>query len=179
MPTSDTEGKEWARKVVADLDPQTVVDIGPGEGTYASLLRPVLPDARLIGVEVWGPYIPKYDLFSKYDWIITGDVRHVDLYSIDVGPDLVIMGDILEHMPAVEASIQLQRMTAWADHLLVSVPVRHFDQGPYQGNWYEVHHDHWTYKGMLEELSPGVVDSVCGDILAYYLWSAEAAGGGL
>jgi hypothetical protein len=49
------------------------------------------------------------------------------------------------------------------------------DQDDVNGNPFERHVDHWGYEDMREQLMPGVVKTWCGDVLAYYLWSAEAA----
>src|SRR5690606_41935269 len=46
LPTSDAQGKSWARQVIADLAPATVVDVGPGVGTYVRLARDVTPDRK-------------------------------------------------------------------------------------------------------------------------------------
>lgn len=173
MPTSDTEGKEWARGVIAGLAPQTVVDVGPGEGTYARLAREVTPGCRWIGVEAWGPYVTEYGLFDAYDWVIVADVRHLDPYTVVRQPDLVILGDVLEHMTQLEARGVLARMRDWAHHVLVSVPLAHHDQDAVAGNWYEIHREHWTAEQMRAELGPGLEDCWEGDVLGYYLWSAD------
>lgn len=173
MPTSDTEGKEWARGVIAGLAPQTVVDVGPGEGTYARLAREVTPGCRWIGVEAWGPYVTEYGLFDAYDWVIVADVRHLDPYTVVRQPDLVILGDVLEHMTQLEARGVLARMRDWARHVLVSVPLAHHDQDAVAGNWYEIHREHWTAEQMRRELGPGLEDCWEGDVLGYYLWSAD------
>ena len=39
MPTSDVELKDWALEKIKSLNPKSVVDIGPGEGTYSDLAR--------------------------------------------------------------------------------------------------------------------------------------------
>lgn len=175
MPTSDLEGKEWARQVIADLAPATVVDIGPGEGTYAHLARAVTPHARWIGVEAWAPYVTQYGLFDVYDWVIVSDVRHIDLYSIGREADLVILADVLEHMEQAEARAVLSRMRDWARYVLVSVPLAHFAQEPYEGNWFEIHREHWTAQEMRAELGHGLVQAHEGEVLGYYLWSADQA----
>ena len=78
--------------------PLTVLDIGPGVGTYAKLLAG--PDVSgLIGLEIWEPYVQTYRLREYYDEIIIGDARLVDLPQADV----VILGDVAEHMTEVEA----------------------------------------------------------------------------
>ena len=178
MPTSDTEGKAWARDLIAGLAPASIVDIGPGEGTYVKLARGVTPGCRWIGIEAWGPYVEKFDLFTLYDWVIVSDVRHVDPYTIVRRPDLVILADVLEHMTQLEARGVLARMRDWAEHVLVSVPLAHHDQDPYQGNWFEIHREHWSSREMRRELGPGLVEAHEGKVLGYYLWSASRAARG-
>ncbi|MFD6240635.1 class I SAM-dependent methyltransferase [Streptomyces diastaticus] len=178
MPTSDQQGKDWARSVIERLRPGTVVDIGPGEGTYAHLARDVTPDCRWIGVEAWAPYAQDFGLHDIYDWLIISDVRHVDPYTIERDPDLVIIGDVLEHMTQLEARGVLARLRDWAHHVLVSVPLAHHDQDAVGGNWFEIHREHWSSARMRRELGPGLIEAHEGDVLGYYLWSAEKAARG-
>lgn len=178
MPTSDPEDKGWAREVIRSLAPASVVDIGPGEGTYARLARDATPDCRWICVEAWGPYIAEYGLAELYDHAVIADVRHLDPYTLRRDVDLVILGDVLEHMTQLEARAVLARMRDWSRHVLVSIPLAHHEQGPYHGNWLEIHREHWSGEQMRKELGPGLADAREGDVLGYYLWSADKAARG-
>ncbi len=77
MPMSSAEGKDWTRDRVLALatdGPITVLDIGPGVGTYAKLLAgPQV--SRLTGIEILEPYVHTYRLREYYDEIIIGDAR--------------------------------------------------------------------------------------------------------
>jgi hypothetical protein len=170
VPISDPENKQWALDQIRELDPAVVVDIGPGAGTYSDLAR-THTTARWSAIEAWAPYIPKYKLWDKYDHVAVSDIRHTDLRTVAPAPDLAIIGDVLEHMPAHEARTVIIRLQAWTEHLLVALPIVHYEQGAVGGNWFETHHHHWQYDEMLDALGPGVVDSVKGDTLGYYLWS--------
>jgi hypothetical protein len=174
VPISDDENKQWALDRIRELSPSVVVDIGPGEGTYSDLARAHTPGATWKAVEAWAPYVTEHGLWEKYDHVVISDVRHVDLHSVAYAPTLAIIGDVLEHMSRTEATSVLMRLQAWADHILVSIPVVHHDQGDVGGNWFERHIDHWTHAGMLRALGPGVVASIEGEILGYYLWSRQA-----
>lgn len=174
MPTSDTEGKDWAKQVIEDLNPSYVVDVGPGEGTYRML--GAAQDAHWVAVEAWGPYVEQFDLFNKYNWVIVSDIRHLDQYTIHHAPDLVILADILEHMDRAEARSVLTRMRGWARNVLVSIPLVHHDQEPFEGNYFEIHRQHWNHQQMVNELGPGLVKHRKGDVLGYYLWSADKVG---
>ena len=173
MPTSDKENKAWALERIKEIDPRSVLDVGPGQGTYSDLARKHT-DARWMAVEAWAPYIPKFKLWGKYDHVVVSDIRHCDLQSIHAPADLAIIGDVLEHMTKVEARGVLARLTAWADNVLVCVPLAHRDQSAYQGNWFEIHREHWTFDEMAEELSDGLVASKRGKVLGYFHWSCGA-----
>ena len=174
MPTSDPEHKAWALDRIRELQPKMVVDVGPGVGTYSDLAREHTPGATWKCIEAWAPYIPQFGLWQKYDHVIVGDIRHVDLHSVTFAPDLVIVGDVLEHMAKAEARSVLRLLQAWADNVLVSVPLAHHDQGDVNGNWFEIHRDHWTHNEMLDVLGTGVRAHKRGKILGYYLWSVTA-----
>lgn len=153
-----------------------MVDIGPGEGTYSDLLRHQ-HRGYWFGVEAWGPYVTKFNLWNKYDRVIISDARHVDYATIHHGPDLVIAGDVLEHMAHEESREVLARLKAWSRNVIISVPLVHHDQDAWEGNWFEHHQDHWSHEQMMENLGEGVVDYREGKILGYYLWSREKAAG--
>lgn len=163
MPTSIAEGKAWLIPRIAELQPTTILDIGAGEGTYARLLRPLLPDAKIMGVEVWGPYLTDYRLAELYDWVLLGDARELDLPAADV----VILGDVLEHMAHDEA-LDLWARSRAAARLAVfaSIPVIHAPQGAVNGNVYETHVHTWSHELGLQ--LPGVTDSWVGEVIGCY-----------
>lgn len=168
MPTSASEGKDIALSWYEKIRPCTVIDVGAGEGTYAKLMRASHP-GHWTAVEVWPPYVDEFALTDLYDEVLVGDVRTMTAFDVD----LVIAGDVLEHMTKVQARQVLQRARA-ARNLIVSVPVMHLDQGPVNGNPFEIHVEHWTAADMDAELrsSGRVVESWVGHILAYFWWEA-------
>lgn len=40
----------------------TILDVGPGAGTYYDLLHPYFPLARFDAVEIFAPYVERYRL---------------------------------------------------------------------------------------------------------------------
>lgn len=176
MPFSDTQGKDTALAWYREIAPQTVVDVGAGSGTYARLLRtdPDVEQHRTwLAIEAWEPYVLEFGLARLYDVVVIKDARSSKPGGLTA--DLVIFGDVLEHMTRFEAARMLATAQAHARHIIVSIPVLHLDQEAVNGNPFERHIDHWTYEGMREQLMPGVVKTWCGDVLAYFWWSAEAA----
>lgn len=176
MPHSDQQGKDVALSWYREIAPREVIDVGAGSGTYAKLMRTdpeVEKDRTWLAVEAWQPYVEQFGLAQLYDLVVIKDARKSKLGGLTA--DLVIFGDVLEHMTHDEARALLAKARSVAANILVSIPVLHLDQDDVGGNPYERHIDHWTYEAMREELADGLVKTWWGDVLAYYLWSAEAA----
>ena len=149
MPMSSSEGKSWTHDRVAALTangPVSVLDIGPGVGTYAKLLRD-LPISRIVGLEAWEPYVATYRLAEYYDEIVIGDARTTELPAADV----VILGDVVEHMTRDEGIALWQRCAQAARRAVyLSIPIVHYPQHEIEGNPYEVHvEEDWSHEDVL------------------------------
>lgn len=168
MPTSDHENKDTVARWYKQLKPRSVLDIGAGEGTYSQLIDDKL-GARWTALEAWSPYLEQYSLRQQYDDVIVADARYVD-YSL-IKPELVIAGDVLEHMEKADAKRCIDRFKQHASHIIISIPLLHLHQDAFEGNWFEIHKDHWDYDEMCGYLGEGLRDSVAGPTLGYFLWS--------
>ena len=146
---SSAEGKPWIKErigLLASAGPLDIVDVGPGVGTYARLLAG--PDVkRIVGIEVWEPYVHTYRLHDYYDELIIGDVRTAAIPATDV----VILGDVAEHMTAAEALDVWQRCAEAARRAVyLSIPIVHYPQQPIEDNPYEVHiEEDWSHDKVL------------------------------
>ena len=172
MPHSDQQGKDVALGWYRQIAPRAVIDVGAGSGTYARLMRTDrMTEAGRIwtAIEAWEPYIAEYKLREIYDQVFVNDARDMGPWAFHT--DLVIFGDVLEHMTQDEARKVLATAQQHAANIIVSIPVLHLDQGAVNGNPYETHIDHWTYEQMRELLNDGIVKSWWGDVLAYFWWA--------
>lgn len=181
MPTSLDEGKDWSLERFRRHQPDTVTDIGPGDGTYAKLFRPEHHGVWWTAVEIHKPYITKYKLRNtktrtdRYDEIHVMDARRAPghLYH----RDLVIAGDVLEHMERDEAVDLLRRVeAAGAWHILISVPIVDAPQGAVEGNEHETHVHHWDAADMDTVLAGlgGRTETWRGHTLGVWWWSRRA-----
>lgn len=148
MPTSHNTNIEYVARLLRDKDPNTVLDIGAGAGKYGHIARAVLQNAKKIdAVEVWEPYISKYKLECLYDTVFNSDVRKLNKFRYD----LVIMGDVLEHMSKEDAQKLWGRVKSQAKYAIFSIPVCDCPQGHVHGNPYEEHvKDDWTHEEVME-----------------------------
>ena len=178
MPTSDAEGKDWSLARFKKHRPNTVTDIGPGDGTYARLFRPEHHGVWWTAIEIHKPYVAKYKLKNTktrtgmYDELHIEDARQSEDHLFH--RDLVIAGDVLEHMPREDAVALLQRIEqAGTWHILVSLPIVDSQQGEVDGNPHEAHVHQWDAKDMDQTLAQlgGRVEKMHGRTLGVWWWS--------
>ena len=173
MPTSDAENKDIVIRWYKELAPKTVVDIGAGEGTYFKLINSsdALVTSRWTAIEAWAPYVTDYKLGDMYNNVIIADAFYLDFRKVNDGiTDLIIAGDVLEHMTKVEAKELIATFKKHSKNIIISIPLLHLHQEPYKGNWFERHIDHWSYEEMCSELGEGLTESLEGPTLGYFLW---------
>jgi 2-polyprenyl-3-methyl-5-hydroxy-6-metoxy-1,4-benzoquinol methylase len=155
MGFSDPTNKPWTQEKIIELKPTTVLDVGAGQGVYLDLIRQGLGAGVIVNaVEVWQPYIDQFDLENRYDKLFAMDVRDLTNFAYD----LVILGDVLEHMSEDSAVELWDRISQQARHAIISIPIIHYHQDAINGNPYEVHvEEDWntervlkTFKGIIE-----------------------------
>lgn len=127
----------------------SVLDVGPGAGTYADLLRDHFP--LMDAVEVWEPYLGEFGLRGKYREVFIGDVRTFGFGRRRY--DVVILGDVLEHLPAGAARDVLARCRRHSREVIVSVPFLS-EQGAWGGNPFETHHQPDLTPALVAERFP-------------------------
>ena len=141
---------------------RTIVDIGAGSGTYIRLIKEEAQccvNAMWIGVEIWKPYIEEFKLESRYTRILNQDIRTVDWATLN--PDVVIAGDVLEHMTKDDAVALVDRILTVAKTLIVSIPIRYMpqDEHAYE-NPHEAHiKDDWSHNEVMATWGHYIFDS--------------------
>lgn len=135
MPYSARENDSDVRDFVIESNIKRVLDVGPGAGVYSDILREHVD--FMLAVEIWKPYISEFNLESKYDKVVHQDIRGCPS-SFYEAYDLVIFGDVLEHMTEQESRAVWMR-AGQAKYGLISVPIVHYPQGAEFGNPYEEH----------------------------------------
>ena len=148
------------------LKPESMLDIGAGSGTYGKLFVEHFPHAYRIGVEVCAPYLTQFDLPRLYDEMRLEDVR--DMYLLPRA-DVIILGDVLEHMTEGEALMVWERALYSARKAVyLSVPIVHYPQGPHEGNPFEEHVvDDYSHERILETFS-GIGAHWTGEVVGVY-----------
>ena len=85
-------------------------------------------------IEIFANYIEQFDLNSKYNKVILGDIREFDFRDYDY----IIMGDVLEHLSVKDAQQVIKRIQDLDILCLIAVPYN-YEQGTYMDNVHETH----------------------------------------
>lgn len=165
MPLSTADGRGWVYDRIAQTTAPVILDIGAGEGTYSNLARHLRLDAEWIAVEIHEPYVERFLLESKYDVIVVADARRFRPHQ---EPYVVLMGDVLEHMPREDAVELIEWHLQHADEIMVSVPIVYSPQEACHGNDHEEHLYHWQFHEMAS-LLPGC-ETFEGALVGRYWW---------
>lgn len=107
------------------------LDVGACDGVYWLLLHDIID---LDAVEIYEPNIERNDLVHKYGVVYNMDIKDLKYDHYDV----VIFGDVIEHMTVEDAQATLAYAQEHADLVIVAVPYR-YRQGPIYGNPWERH----------------------------------------
>ncbi|HEY9840951.1 MAG TPA: class I SAM-dependent methyltransferase, partial [Candidatus Obscuribacterales bacterium] len=174
MPYSSRDGKELTAQLLLRLDGhfhfRRILDVGAGSGTYSLLLRSRLPQAEWTALEIWEPWRERFELDQRYNRVIMADARS---WEIDGDYDLVLMGDILEHMQKAEAQDLVLRLLHHCQLLLIAIPIVPMAQEAWEGNPYEAHiKDDWS-DAEVRASFPNISLAFIGAEVGVYLLSSD------
>jgi hypothetical protein len=182
MPTSSFRTIPVVIQVAREIQPTSVLDIGLGFGKYGYLLREYLDvqaghdgsgryrreqwNVVIDGVEIYEDYITDLQR-AVYNMIHIGDIRS----TVAGLPtyDLILMCDVIEHIPKKEARDLLGVLSRKARRaLLITTPADCYEQGEVYNNPAERHVSEWTavdfqpFGQVTSKVSSGVLIVVVG-----------------
>jgi len=153
MPGSSDLGKDFTKNWFDTKDFKTILDVGPGWGTYSKLLR---KDNTIWDcVEIHEAYVNRFNLNSLYNNIFIysiSDFKYKHFY------DVVIFGDVLEHMSKELVHKSLDRAKQNSKYMIISIPLdeeSHAEKGTGAFDWdniYEEHVSMWTFDSFSDFL---------------------------
>ena len=120
---------KWVKKTLPKGS--TCLDVGACDGKWYDLLGDYL---EMDAVEAFWPNILKHRLYEKYGKVYGEDAAYIeyDWY------DLIIFGDVLEHMTVGKAQKTLAYAYPRCKEIIIGIPFL-FTQGEIYGNPWERH----------------------------------------
>ncbi len=136
---------------ITTTQPQSLLEVGCGEGFLLTEIQAALPATRVVGMDVVPEFVHEgHRLFPGLD-LRVGDIYHIN--QPDQSWDTVVASEVLEHLerPA-QALAELARVAK--RHLVLSVPwepwfqAMNFARGQHLRRWgnHPEHINHWSPK---------------------------------
>lgn len=156
--------KQEVKEYLTSRYPQKakVLDVGAGEGTYYKLLKDYFKE--IDAVEVFKPNIDKYQLKSKYHRVYNMNVVNFKYTYYDI----IIFGDIIEHLTTEEAQEVLQYAYGRCNEMIVAVPYQ-LEQGIVENNIYEIHKQDDLTPEIMKKRYPYLKLLYKNDLYGYYV----------
>lgn len=110
----------------------SILDVGAGSGTYWHYLHDYFEN--MYAIEVYKPNIDNFLLEMKYKKVYNQDIRDSEYKNYDI----IIFGDILEHLEVEDAKKVLNYALERCKEVVVALPYM-YEQGALGGNDYERH----------------------------------------
>lgn len=145
MPTSFLDVVPLTVQAIKDMNPESVLDIGPGYGKYGMLIREYVDHwpwhIKLDAVEAFPEYLERMQTRNVYEFLYEDDFKEA---VVTQHYDLALMIDVIEHFEKPAGFAALVKALQIADKVLVSTPANPAPQGAEYGNIYETHLSEWN-----------------------------------
>ena len=144
-----------------------IVDVGAGDGFYAKLIRHYVPLVHITGIELTPEYLDKFELRPWYNNIIVGNiVNEID----NLVGDVVIFGDVLEHLNKEEALGVVDKAVTRFGTIIINGPVG-FQPQPHE-NPAEHHRCGFTKEDFMK-YNPIVYKEFCNGAMMHLVIKGE------
>ena len=139
MPHSGSDFDALFTSIVGKLAPKSVLDIGVGAGKIGAICRQVSPKCVIVGIEAHAPYAKQFvEQWKVYRNVILKPASDASLSIVRSRFDLVVFGDVLEHMWLHEA---LSLLTFWSmrSSTIIAIWPTRYLQDDHDGVVSEIH----------------------------------------
>jgi len=103
------------------IRPKTFVDVGAGDGFYGKLIKRLFPDCKTLAIEKNNVYPEQFELNKIYDELWNEDI--ITAINKLESKDLIIFGDVLEHLEKQPSSEVLRKSLDKAKFVIVNSPL--------------------------------------------------------
>jgi len=142
MPYSEVFFDKKIEKLIQKWGYLSYFDIGIGAGKYGEIVKRIYTNAKLKGIEIDSEYINKFNISETYDEIIREDIRDYINKNAGSMADVVIVGDIIEHLFKSEGVDLLNYLVYRAKKIIVVYPKKYVQYDVNNKN-HEAHKSVW------------------------------------
>jgi len=136
---------QLAYQLVQPLQKQTIIEVGCGDGRISDYFAAKFPNSRVVGIDISKKAIEFAQLLGQY-----AQYRHVNVFSVEEVFDIVLLIEVLEHIPKDDIYRFLEKirdLLKCNGSLVLSVPT------PRAPMWHPGHVQHFTAGDLGEVLA--------------------------
>lgn len=138
MPNSSEVLNDDIVKVIREINPETVFDVGVGSGKYGNLIKSISSNCHITGCEIDSIYLDSFKQYhGSYHHILNMSIISV-IETMEFDVDLAIFGDVLEHLKLSQVFDVLDYFQYRSKYMLCVYPSK-LKQGIWQGHINERH----------------------------------------
>jgi ubiquinone/menaquinone biosynthesis C-methylase UbiE len=151
MPLHDTIIDDNVLSLVPKHFGGLILDMGCGWGLWGFRMRLGREvHGPLVGLDVFASNLKKLKKFDLYDELVLADARFTPFK--DGAVDIVLAGEIIEHLPKEEGYILLKEIERVSrGKIIITTPRGFMLQASFQGNIFEKHRSGWTEKDFINK----------------------------
>jgi len=125
---------------------ESLIDVGCGRGIVGALVRIYRNVTRLVGVDIFPPYIDFCKKFNLYDKIYPMDLRQTPLPFKNHEFEVATCIEVVEHLHKEYGEKLLDELQRIADTIIVSTPSHYFKQPKHHvdRNPFQTHVSKWA-----------------------------------
>lgn len=146
MPFSHNALDPVVAAIFQQLNPESLLDIGPGAGKYGVMMRTAETESglkcRKIAVEINPEYVTQFNLSDIYDEVWVKDAGELVLTQPDLSGDMVVWGDCIEHLPKSRGIDLIEYLLYRFRQIVIIFPID-LPQGAWEGHVREAHVSLW------------------------------------
>lgn len=145
MPYSAPVFIEEIKDVLKTAKPSSILDVGAGAGKYADLIKETLGEnVKVTGIEPDKTWIQQFKLPEKYAVVLDTPIQVYMqmIWNVDISYDLVIFGDVLEHLKKSDGIDVLNFFAYRSKWILCLFPDKYI-QNNYEDHKLESHVSVW------------------------------------
>lgn len=127
---------------------RTVLDVGCGRGVVGSLIKIYREPERIVGIDLFEPYINFCKNLGAYTEVRKHDLGTTPLPFGDQEFDLSVALEVIEHLPKPVGNRLLEELERVSGTVMLSTPNRLFSQASYDANQSQRHLSRWTIQDL-------------------------------
>jgi len=134
---------------ILDMIPKemkSLVDIGCGRGIIGPLCRIYREPTRLVGIDVYEPYLEFCKHFKFYDELVHWNLENLPLPFKDKEFEVVTCIEVIEHLSRDAGEKLMDEMERIGQRVIITTPNHFFKQAEYDHNPSQKHVSLWTVR---------------------------------